>query len=39
LLIKGRPLSELPRDVLPCFKYSIIDLATTAARARRRPPA
>ncbi|TDP71646.1 EAL and HDOD domain-containing protein [Roseateles toxinivorans] len=26
LLIKGRPLSELPRDVLPCFKYSIIDL-------------
>jgi c-di-GMP phosphodiesterase len=27
LLIKGRPLQELPRDVLPCFKYSIIDLA------------
>ena len=27
LLIKGRPLKELPRDVLPCFKYSIIDLA------------
>jgi len=26
LLLKGRPLSELPRDVLPCFKYSIIDL-------------
>lgn len=27
LLIKGRPLRELPRDVLPCFKYSIVDLA------------
>ena len=27
LLIKGRPLKELPRDVLPCFKFSIIDLA------------
>ncbi|HEY8707420.1 MAG TPA: HDOD domain-containing protein [Burkholderiaceae bacterium] len=27
LLLKGRPLKELPRTVLPCFKYSIIDLA------------
>jgi EAL and modified HD-GYP domain-containing signal transduction protein len=27
LLLKGRPLRELPRAVLPCFKYSIIDLA------------
>jgi c-di-GMP phosphodiesterase len=27
LLIKGRPLSELPREVLPCFTYSVIDLA------------
>jgi len=27
LLIKGRPLSPLPREVLPCFAYSIIDLA------------
>ena len=26
LLVKGRPLHELPRDVLPCFKYSIIDV-------------
>ena len=26
MLLKGRPLRELPRDVLPCFKYSIIDL-------------
>jgi len=27
LLLKGRPLHDLPREVLPCFKYSIIDLA------------
>lgn len=27
LLLKGRPANELPREVLPCFKYSIIDLA------------
>jgi EAL and modified HD-GYP domain-containing signal transduction protein len=27
LLLKGRPLRDLPREVLPCFKYSIIDLA------------
>ena len=26
LLLKGRPLRELPRQVLPCFKYSIIEL-------------
>jgi c-di-GMP phosphodiesterase len=27
LLLKGRPLTELPREVLPCFKYSIIDFS------------
>ena len=27
LLIKGRPSAPLPREVLPCFAYSIIDLA------------
>ena len=27
LLLKGRPLQELPRAVLPCFKYSIIELS------------
>jgi EAL and modified HD-GYP domain-containing signal transduction protein len=27
MLLKGRPLKELPREVLPCFRYSIIDLA------------
>ncbi|MFZ4552201.1 MAG: EAL and HDOD domain-containing protein [Aquabacterium sp.] len=25
LLLKGRPLQELPKEVLPCFKHSIID--------------
>lgn len=25
LLLKGRPLQELPREVLECFKYAIID--------------
>jgi c-di-GMP phosphodiesterase len=27
LLLKGRPHKELPRQVLPCFKHSIIDLS------------
>lgn len=27
LLLKGRPAAELPREVLPCFSYSIIDLS------------
>lgn len=27
LLIKGRPVKEVPREVLPCFTYSIVDLA------------
>jgi hypothetical protein len=27
LLLKGRPNDELPRELLPCFRYSIIDLA------------
>ncbi len=26
LLLKGRPFRELPREVLPCFKLSIIEL-------------
>ncbi|HEX6362716.1 MAG TPA: HDOD domain-containing protein, partial [Albitalea sp.] len=27
MLLKGRPLQALPREVLPCFKYSIIELS------------
>ena len=26
LLIKGRPLTPLPREILPCFAYSIVDV-------------
>jgi EAL and modified HD-GYP domain-containing signal transduction protein len=37
LLLKGRPRSELPREVLPCFKHSIIDLADER-RADAAPP-
>jgi EAL and modified HD-GYP domain-containing signal transduction protein len=38
LLLKGRPLSELPREVLPCFKYSIIDLADDRRVDGSKPP-
>jgi len=27
LAIKGRPVAELPRDLLPCFRHAIVDLA------------
>jgi c-di-GMP phosphodiesterase len=37
LLLKGRPLTELPRAVLPCFKHSIIDL-TDERRSDAPPP-
>jgi EAL and modified HD-GYP domain-containing signal transduction protein len=39
LLIKGRPLRELPREVLPCFKYSIIDLADDRRLDAAKAPA
>jgi len=38
LLLKGRPLSELPREVLPCFRYSIIDLADDRRTDGSKPP-
>jgi EAL and modified HD-GYP domain-containing signal transduction protein len=38
LLLKGRPLKELPRQVLPCFKYSIIDLADDRRVGEAQPP-
>lgn len=38
LMLKGRPLSELPREVLPCFKYSIIDLADDRRTDGSKPP-
>ena len=39
LLLKGRPPSELPRDVLPCFKYSIIDMEEDRRLSGMAPPA
>lgn len=38
LLLKGRPLSELPRPVLPCFRYAVIDLADERRLAEKAPP-
>jgi EAL and modified HD-GYP domain-containing signal transduction protein len=39
LLLKGRPLRELPRAVLPCFKRSIIDLGDDRRIGEPAPPA
>ena len=39
LLLKGRPLRELPRAVLPCFTYSIIDLSDERRGAESTAPA
>ena len=39
LLLKGRPLRELPRAVLPCFKHSIIDLEDDRRVAELQVPA
>jgi len=38
LLLKGRPRGELPRDVLPCFKHAIIDLADERRGDSLPPP-
>ena len=38
LLLKGRPLTELPRSVLPCFKHSIIDLQDERRSDTPPPP-
>jgi c-di-GMP phosphodiesterase len=38
LLLKGRPLTELPRAVLPCFKHSIIDVQDERRSDAAPPP-
>ena len=38
LMLKGRPRTELPRDVLPCFKHSIIDLGDERRGDSPPPP-
>jgi EAL and modified HD-GYP domain-containing signal transduction protein len=39
LMLKGRPLRELPREVLPCFRWSIIDRSEDRRDGRSDPPA
>ena len=39
LLIKGRPVNALPREVLPFFKYSIIELADDRRSSEAQVPA
>jgi EAL and modified HD-GYP domain-containing signal transduction protein len=38
LMLKGRPRTELPREVLPCFKHSIIDLDDERRSDAMPPP-
>jgi c-di-GMP phosphodiesterase len=38
LLIKGRPLSELPRELLPCFSHSIVELDEERRVGQAPPP-
>jgi c-di-GMP phosphodiesterase len=38
LLLKGRPRTELPRAVLPCFKHSIIDVQDERRSDAPPPP-
>ena len=38
LMLKGRPRTELPREVLPCFKHSIIDLSDERRSDAPPPP-
>jgi len=38
LMLKGRPLTELPREVLPCFKHSIIDVEEERRGDTAPPP-
>jgi c-di-GMP phosphodiesterase len=38
LLIKGRPLTPLPRELLPCFSHSIVDADEDRRAATAAPP-
>jgi EAL and modified HD-GYP domain-containing signal transduction protein len=38
LILKGRPNAELPREVLPCFEYSLIELSDDRRLARPDVP-
>lgn len=39
LLIKGRPVTALRRDLLPCFRHSLIDVGEERRSAADVPPA
>jgi EAL and modified HD-GYP domain-containing signal transduction protein len=38
LLLKGRPRGELPRELLPCFKHSIVDVEDERRSDAPAPP-
>lgn len=38
LIVKGRPVTELPRDLLPCFRHSLIDVGEDRRSADSTPP-
>jgi c-di-GMP phosphodiesterase len=38
LIIKGRPVTELPRELLPCFRHSLIDITEDRRGADSAPP-
>jgi EAL and modified HD-GYP domain-containing signal transduction protein len=38
LIIKGRPVTELPREVLPCFRHSLIDVGEERRTDAAPPP-
>ncbi|RVT54345.1 EAL and HDOD domain-containing protein [Rubrivivax albus] len=38
LIVKGRPVTELPRELLPCFRHSLIDAAEDRRGGGSQPP-
>lgn len=38
LIVKGRPVTELPRELLPCFRHSLIDVGEDRRSADSAPP-
>ncbi|GAB4038331.1 MAG: HDOD domain-containing protein [Rubrivivax sp.] len=38
LIVKGRPVTELPRELLPCFRHSLIDVGEDRRGADSTPP-
>ena len=38
LIVKGRPVSELPRELLPCFRHSLIDASEDRRGDGSQPP-